>query len=300
MSKVLKSSLFLLLALGGAFFLTSCDEDSLQEQTLIDVTTEDELPELVEASLLPPPTDPNNPEPEALRTPCFRFVYPVSLVLRDGTVLEAGSGADLRVFIQRIRNNGLRANFVYPFDVELANGETISILRFGEFRRLRNFCNSRDNAFDEPCFRYNYPIEVSINQSTVSINSALAWRIALRAAARGAAVRINYPISVTLSGEEEPTIIESRAEHNELRRSCGNGEGDREPCFRFVYPLDLTVGEEIVTVDSPAEWRATVIESGSEVQVRPAYPLDVTIQETAEVVTVTAAEGWAAVRELCN
>lgn len=296
MAKIFKFSVLYLLALGLTFLTTSCDEDSLQEETLTNIVTQDDLPELVEASLLPPPTDPNNPEPEAMRTPCFRFVYPISLVVRTGEVLTADTPEELREHVQTVRSEGLRANFQYPFDVELANGETATISFFLQFRRLRNFCAARDNVFDEPCFRYNYPIEVTIGQNTVSIGGPLAWRRALRAAVRGANVSINYPITVTLAGEDEPLTINNRQEHNELRLSCGDGEG---PCFRFVYPLDLIVDEETVSVASRAEWRATIIANGRE-DVRPAYPLDIRLSATEEIITVSENTGWAAVRELCE
>ncbi len=295
-----KQLLFVLLFAGSLMFVTSCDQESLQEETVMDVTTEADLPDMLEASLLPPPADPDaDPnEPAESRTPCFRFVYPVSFVLRNGETVAVENRFALRAFISRLRNNNLRANFVYPFDVELANGETISILSYREFRRVRTFCNDRDNMADEPCFRYNYPIDLTINDRAVTINSAWGWRLALRAAGRGATVRINFPITISVPDQDEPVTINSRAELNELRRACGNDGGDRVPCFRFVYPLDLAVGDELVTVATPAEWRETV--QSTDQRVRPAYPVDITIQETAEVITVSAADGWAAIRELCN
>lgn len=297
-----KQLLFVLLFAGSLLFITSCDEDNLREDTLMNIETEETLPDMLEASLLPPPADPDaDPtEPSESRTPCFRFVYPVSFVLRNGTTVSVENGPALRAFITRLRTEGLRANFVYPFDVELANGETISILNFREFRRVRTFCNNRDNMADEPCFRYNYPIGLTINDRPVTINTAWGWRLALRAAGRGATVRITYPITVNVPYQDEPLTINNRMELNELRRSCGNEGGDRVPCFRFVYPLDLVVGEEILTVETPAEWRQAVINSGADVRVRPAYPVDITILETEETVTVSAADGWGAVREICN
>lgn len=297
-----KQLLFALLLAGSLLFVTSCDEDNLREQTLMDVTTEETLPDLLEASLLPPPLDPENPdtEPVEARTPCFRFVYPIAFVLRNGTTVEVDNRPALRAFIARLRNEGLRANFVYPFDVELGNGETISILNFREFRRVRAFCNNRDNVADEPCFRYNYPIDLTINGRPVTINTAWGWRAVLRASGRDATVRITYPITVSIPDQEEPLTINNRRELNELRRSCGSEEDGRFSCFRFVYPLDLVAGEEILTVETPAEWRQAVLDSGADVRVRPAYPVDITILETAEIITVSAADGWAAVREICD
>lgn len=297
-----KQLLFVLLFAASLLFITSCDEDNLREQTLMEVTTEEELPDMLEASLLPPPADPdaNSTEPEESRTPCFRFIYPISFVLRNGTTVTVENGPALRAFIARLRNEGLRANFVYPFDVELANDETISILNFREFRRVRTFCNNRDNMADEPCFRYNFPIDITINDRPVTINTPWEWRLALRAAGRDATVRITYPITVNVPYQDEPLTINNRMELNELRRACAVDNVIRRACFRFVYPLDLTVGEDLVTVETPAEWRETVINSGADVQVRPAYPVDITIRETEEVITVVAADGWAAIREICN
>ncbi|MEM6769724.1 MAG: hypothetical protein AAF597_03980 [Bacteroidota bacterium] len=297
-----KQLLFALLFVGTLLFVTSCDEDNLQEQTFMDVTTEEQLPELLEASLLPPPADPDEPnaEPAESRTPCFRFVYPISFVLRNGTTVTTENREDLVAFIARLRNTGLRANFVYPFDLELANGETISILNFREFRRIRTFCTNRDNILDEPCFRYNFPLDVTVNDRMVTINSAWRLRLVLRAAARGATVRLDFPVTVTVPYQDEPLTINSRAELNELRQECGDTDGDRQPCFRFVYPLDLAVGEEIVSVESRAEWREQVQSSGEDVTVRPAYPLDITILATEETFTVNASDGWAEVRDICR
>ena len=300
MLKLFKSPFFLLLGLVALLPLTSCDENALQEDILIDITTEEDMPDLLEASLLPPPSAPEDPTPEAQRTPCFRFVYPVSVVLRNGTILEAQNPQDLRRYLQRIREERVRANFVYPFNVELTNGETATIERFRDFRRLVNFCIGRDYAGDEPCFRYVYPIDVSINDRTLTVNGPRAWRIALRAANRGADVNINYPISVIVPDQDEPLTLNNRQEHNQLRRSCGDNSGDRQVCFRFVYPLDLAVGEETITVESATAWNDTILATGQRFQVRPIFPFDITLLATEETITITAADGWAGVRELCE
>jgi hypothetical protein len=302
MIRIPKILSLLLVALGCAFVFTSCDEDQFQEETLIDVVTEEDLPVLLEAALLPPPADPTETNPDEERTPCFRFVYPIELVLRNGTVLTAENGEELRGFVSRIRTNNLRANFVYPFDVELANGNTLTLLRFNEFRRLRAFCDARDSAGDEPCFTYNYPIGITVDGESVTVNSGAEWRETLRAAGRDAVIRINYPISVNFENRDRALIIRNAAQHARLRYACGHFDRDEDgtPCFRFNYPVSLTIDGELTEVDNAADWLQTILTAGRDADVRFAFPVTITLNDSQEEIIVESREGWRAVRGLCD
>ncbi len=284
----------------------SCDPDRIEEETapdgvVTDVVIEEDMPALLDAALLPPPdADGGNGMDESDRRPCFRFIFPVQLVLRNGTVVTAEDGEDLRTALRRIRNAEIPANFVYPFDVTLVNGNTVTVSEFAGFRRLRNFCDARDNAADEPCFTYNFPIALTVNGRPVTVESGLAWRRVLRAAGRDAAIRINFPITVMLTGTDRAIVVENRAQLNRLRHRCDQRDDDRQACFTFQYPLDLLVGEEVTTVDSRAAWLRLLNRTPDDVAVRLAFPVTITLVSTDEAVIVESADGWSAVRDLCN
>ncbi len=81
-----KTSLLYLLAFGLFLGFMSCDNELAQDAISPDFLTEEEMPDLLLESLPPPPdADPD----EQRRSPCFRFVFPIEIRLRNGTIIAA-------------------------------------------------------------------------------------------------------------------------------------------------------------------------------------------------------------------
>ncbi|MEM1357354.1 MAG: hypothetical protein AAGF89_04105 [Bacteroidota bacterium] len=301
MSIIPKKYLGILTALLLAVLFTACDEDSFVENiepVIPEIAVEDEMPKSLAAAL--PPDDPTTAsDRNDGRRGCFRFVFPINVELADGTVLTAESNEDLREIVSRLSGASLGANFVYPFDVVLANDATVSIANFENFRRLQALCMERDGGNpDRPCFRYNFPIDLSVDGETVTVNNGEDWRRAITAAGEDADVSIVFPISVDLPLQNEPLVLESQEELNRLRRRCADIDNDR-PCIRYIYPIDLTIGDRTVTVNNLEEWiraRRDAADEGLEAAI--VFPIKVVFR--GERIELENEQQLRRIRNICN
>ena len=235
------------------------------------------------------------------RRPCFRFVFPVQIVLRNGTIITAGDAEDLRAAYHRIRDAGAHANFVYPFNIQLANGNEVTIENFRMLRRLHRHCRDiNDDDRPRPCFSINYPISVVARDTTFEVNSLAQLRRANHAF-RPRGVSIVYPITVTLANERVLTLNGDRELHR-LRNHCVDrgDDDDREPCYSVLFPVTLNIGRNTVTVVSRAAWRAVVEAAGEDVNVTIAFPITIVNRETEEQLIIENVEDWRAARDLCD
>ncbi|WP_157472005.1 hypothetical protein [Neolewinella persica] len=295
-----KNIRLLFLALGLMLTFTACDNEIAQDEITPEIITEEEMPEvLIEA--LPP--DPTTSDPvEMRRRPCFRFVFPVQVVLRNGTVITANDAEDLRAAYRRIRSAGIQANFVYPFDVQLANGTQVTIRRFEMLRRLHRACRDiNDDDQPRPCFNINYPISVVGRDTTFEVNSWREFRRANQAfSPRG--VSIVYPINVTLAETDRVITLNGDRELYRLRNLCidRGDDDDREPCYSVLYPVTLSIGQNTVTVVSRAAWRAVVEAAGEDVDVSLNFPITIVNRDTEEQISIENVADWRAARELCD
>jgi hypothetical protein len=295
-----KNLRFLFLALGLMLAFTACDNEIAQDEITPEIITEEEMPEVLIQAL---PPDPTSTDPaEMSRRPCFRFVFPVQIVLRNGTVITASDAEDLRAAYRRIRDAGANANFIYPFDVQLANGNQVTIENFQTLRRLHRHCRDiNDDDRPRPCFNINYPISVVAGDSTLEVNS---WRQLRRAneafSPRG--VSIVYPITVTIAETDRVLTLNGDRELYRLRSQCVDrgDEDDREPCYSVLFPVTLNIGQNTVTVVSRAAWRAVVAAAGEDVNVTVAFPITIVNRETEEQTIIENVEDWRAARDLCD
>lgn len=294
-----RKSLFLFLAFGLLLAFTSCDNEINQDSILPDFEIEEEMPELLNEALPPPP---DATVEERLRRPCFRFVFPIEIALRNGTIIVANDAEDLRAAYVRIRAANAQANFVYPFDVELANGETVTIERFITLRRLHRACRGLDEEPAEPCITINYPIEVISGDSTFTVNNRVELARANQAF-RPRGVSIVYPIDVTFADDGRVVTINGDRELARIRNFCNSrGEDDDrgEYCYRVIYPVDLLVNGRPRTVVSRAAWRLVVRAAIRDAEIEIVYPVSLLHRESGEIVVVEDREAWEDARELCE
>lgn len=294
---------FLFLALGLMLAFTACDNEIAQDDITPEIVIEEEMPDLLIEALPPDLTDPSTSLSERLRRPCFRFVFPVQVVLRNGTIITANDAEDLRAAYRRIRDANIRANFVYPFDVELANGNTVTVERFLTIRRLHRACRGMDEEIAEPCLSINYPINVISGDSTFTVNDREELARANRAL-RPRGVSIVYPIEVTLTESGRVVSVNGDRELARLRAFCNSrGEDDDrgEYCYRIIYPVDLTVGDRAVTVVSRLGWRTLVRAAANrDAEITIVYPISLLHRESGEVVIVEDRDAWETLREECD
>ncbi len=115
---------FLFLAFGLMVAFTACDNEIAQEEITPEILTEEEMPEVLLKAL---PPDPTSSDPaEMRRRPCFRFVFPVQVVLRDGTVITASDAEDLRAAYRRLCDAGVTDRVP---DSEQPSGQNLAYIR---------------------------------------------------------------------------------------------------------------------------------------------------------------------------
>ncbi|TXF90137.1 hypothetical protein FUA23_07815 [Neolewinella aurantiaca] len=299
MSVFPKTSLLYLLVFGLLLNFMSCDNELAQDAISPDFVTEEEMPDLLIESLPPPP----DADPEELdRRLCFRFVYPIQVQIRNGELITAENAEDLRAAHQQIIASRVLANFVYPFDIEMANGTTVTINNFLGLRRLYRACRDFDDADITPCITINYPIEVTTADSAFTVNNALELLQANRDF-RPRGVSIIYPIDVTHTASGRVVTINGDRELYRLRQICHN-RGDYDdrglPCYRLMFPLDITVNGNQITLVGRIGWRFAVRNIPEEADVSIVYPITIVNRETGEEIEIASHDEWEAARELCD
>ncbi|MEL6123999.1 MAG: hypothetical protein AAFR14_09770 [Bacteroidota bacterium] len=171
------------------------------------------------------------------RRGCYEFVFPISVTLGDGSVVEVEDYAALRLAIAEyiVDNQDTtlsRPRLVYPVDVVSDDGEIVTIEGADEIAPLRRACRrdfldrvrERIQSRKERCFTLVYPVSVQFaDGSTLDAESRRALQLGIRA------WRANNPDSdrpmliypVTVELEDGSTVeLESRTAFSELRESC--------------------------------------------------------------------------------
>ncbi|MEM9928543.1 MAG: hypothetical protein AAF840_01865 [Bacteroidota bacterium] len=296
-----KKSLFFFLALSLMLAFTSCEDEFTQEEAIPELITEEEMPELLNKALPPDPETTENDPAAARRTPCFRFVFPIQIALRNGTIITANDAQDLRAAYRRIREAGARANFVYPFDIVLANGNQVTVENFRTIRRIHNRCRDVRDQPHEPCIAINFPIEVRSGDTIFTVSSPQEYREANQAF-RPRGVAIVFPIDVTILRSGRVVSVDGARQLARLRNLCVDrgDDDDREPCYSVLFPVTLNINGDEVMVMSREEWRAAVAEAGEDADVSLVFPITIVNLETEEEVSVGSLEDWRAARELCE
>ncbi len=295
-----KTSLLYLLAFSLMLGFMSCDNEIAQDAITPDFVTEDEMPDVLNESLPPPPDA--TEEEQRLRRPCFRFVFPIQVQLRNGTLITAGDAEDLRAAYQQIISTRARANFVYPFDVTLANGNTVTINNFPALRRLYRHCRDFDDVDVTPCITINYPIEVISGDTTFTVDNRVELLQANRDF-RPRGVSIVYPIEVTHTASGRVQTINGDRELLRIRRICRNrGDyDDRGPsCYRLLFPIDVTINGIDRTIVSRVGWRIAVRVLPDDAEASIVYPVTIIHRESGEETVISSYEEWEAARELCD
>lgn len=164
---------------------------------------------------------------------CFSFVYPLTVILPDGSNVETNNDDDLITAIDNYYdanpNSEEDPTLAYPVNVVLAqDGSTVAINNDDELEDLFEACEEID---EEYCFTINWPLTIVFpDGSTAEVNSVDegedvvdAWYDANPDVNED--VQIVFPIQVTLQDGTVQTI-NSEDELDTLIDACdGNWEG---------------------------------------------------------------------------
>ncbi|MBF13273.1 MAG: hypothetical protein CMF46_02785 [Legionellales bacterium] len=149
---------------------------------------------------------------------CFEFIYPISFVLPDGSEITINSDEDwdkIDLWYEENNDAEVGPEIKYPFAISL-DGSIFEVNNDIDFLELIyliiNFCGDYEEDYEEECFEFVYPIAFILpDGSEITINSDEDWD------------KIDLWYEENKDSEEEPEI---------------------------VYPFDVIVEDEIITVES--------------------------------------------------
>lgn len=144
-------------------------EVTLEDDSVISLNSEEELEALIE-ECFGGWDDCEDPDCDDDFELCFDFVYPVDVILPDGTSHTANDGEELEEIIftyyDQNPNDTLMPTLNYPVDVELEDGTIQTVNSDEELEALLDECDEGEPF--EDCFVINYPVTVVLPDGTTS------------------------------------------------------------------------------------------------------------------------------------
>ncbi len=163
---------------------------------------------------------------------CLELVFPVSVELPDGSLLEFTSFEDAKTQLQAWKEANPdvegRPSIIFPVEVITQDGEVLSVDSRDDIKALMRECRSnfppRPRHF-RPCFKVVYPLTVSFPDSTTTdVASRMELKQTLRqwrADNPEADEKPSLVYPITIEYEDGSTVeINSREELIEAKRAC--------------------------------------------------------------------------------
>jgi len=147
-------------------------EVTLQDGTVVTVNSPEEVQALLEEC-----------QPDGPQGPCFRPVYPLTVVYPDGTTVEVDNRFEFRVAIREwfVENptSDERSTLEYPYEVTLQDGSVVTINSQEELQELWAECGHPGP--DRPCFRPVFPLTIEFPDGTTEeVDNRFEFRMAIR------------------------------------------------------------------------------------------------------------------------
>ena len=183
----------------------------------IDISSQEEFYEAEE--LCDHESDEEDEEDEEEDEFCFEFVFPISVIMPDGSTLTGNSEEEIYDALdQWYEENGesdIEPSLVFPVQVVFGD-QRIDITSQDEFEEIEERCEDEDYEDEEFCFEFVFPISIIM------------------------------PDGSTITGNSEEEIEEALEQWY-----LDNGENDVEP--RLVFPIQIIVGDQRINISSQEE-----------------------------------------------
>ena len=161
---------------------------------------------------------------------CYDLVFPVTIVFPGDSTAIATDAQNLRDIIidWRVENPDVaeRPGFQFPIEVELPNGNVISVANAEMLHQLRRACRRPCFPRLGNCFRFQYPITVELpNGNQLEAANGLQLRAIYRTWRQNnpdSTERPNlvYPFQVELQEDESIITVETPEQFHMLIESC--------------------------------------------------------------------------------
>ncbi len=252
---------------------------------------------------------------------CFQIVYPITVVLPDGTSQSANSDDELFTIAENWYMNNPDSEedptLAFPIDVTLDDGTLQAINDDDELEELFDDCFGKwdDDEWEEEfeiCFDIVYPVTVLLPDGTSQTANddeeldAILFTWFENNPDSEDFPTFSFPIQVVL----DSTImdINDEEELEELFEECEEWDDEGNPfedCFTISYPITIEFPDGTSATINSDEELEMAIENwytnnpDSEEDPTLAYPVEVTLAEDGSVVTVTSDEELEEVIENC-
>lgn len=231
-------------------------EVELKDGTIATIETEEDAQELRQDCRVNRPHRPSK---------CFRLVYPVTINFPDGTTAEAADAETFHDLIKTWKEDNPdaegRPKLAFPYQVELRNGDIVTIESEVDLQQLPFNCRTRPRPRPKPCYQLIYPVTLVLPGEageTVEVADKPAMYRILKEWKEnnpGATERpeLLFPYDVRLRDGTLSTV-ESEEDLQELKESCETDRPARPKCFRRAYPLTLEYpGGRTARIETPLE-----------------------------------------------
>lgn len=243
-----------------ALMLFSCQENSnvdLPEDMDLEQVSEDEVYYLTAASGTTEATD--QATDFRHRRICLQPVFPLTLVFPNGSTLEVNDLRELKKAFIRWRRSGNdgRPHIAFPHEVELPDGNIVTVENREELRRLIRQCLKKVRPNLDSCYQISFPVTVDLGNGvteTVASKEELAALIRNWAQNQRASLprpEMVFPIDIVMNDGHIVTVTSAR-ELAQITRDC---LPERKKCFEWVYPVTFELPDGRVVIETPREMR---------------------------------------------
>lgn len=297
------------LILGLFLILTSCQEDGGLPGT--DATVSQTSSTLVKARAMNASA---NSQTEEGDNDCFKFNYPLTIILTDGSSKTVNSDEELdKAFSDDTFDFSFKLK--YPITVTI-NGASKTVNSDAELDAVLESCDnvitleeglSLDTSLYAECFTVKYPTTIKLpNGETIKVESQeeeMTKILEYYEANPDAEGEVEFVYPVTLIVDGSSKVINSAAELDAILEACHisndqkidtEGVTEGKECFTVKYPATIKLPNgETVKVESQEEEMTKVGEfydanPNAEGEVELVYPVTIVKTDGAELVVNSA------------
>ena len=251
---------------------------------------------------------------------CFEIVYPINIMMPDGSTYTIDSEEDsdldaVKNYYEENEGTEERPSIVFPVNIIDNEGETKTISSEEEMEGAYRQCSGRDRDWGaRECFELVFPVtyimpdgstyEISGEEDNAGWEELKEWYDANPDSEERP--ELQYPVDITY--EEDRTITinneeEMMAAKEECREMWGEdsdeNDEDEQACYAFVYPISYTMPDESTIEISSEEDESGWMSIREYYQANPSeeqeptlqFPVDIIFETEDGDVTITISSG---------
>ncbi len=257
---------------------------------------------------------------------CYSLLFPVSVMLPDGTTATADDDENLEAiysdWFEANPDSAQEPEFIFPIEVTFEDSDRVHELNSSEeLERLENLCEGDDEDDNDEgdergdCFELVYPIGVNLPDGTAqraADEEALediyeAWFDANPDSREEPS--LIFPIQIILESVDRPVDIQSEAELERYYNRCddgdddddddddeGHGDEDRFECFEIVFPIGVTLPDGTVLRAADEDALESIFERwvnanpDSEEEPTLIYPIQIVFEDIDRPVDINSSD----------